>query len=513
VWDVGPWNTRDNYWDEQRELFGDLPRFFPQALAAWQYDHNGGRDQFNRWVSFPSSIDIADGTFSDDLRMGNSDWVDVTFLWLNASSPPRIDLPLVTGLKPEPKAAGGIPEGQTWFFADGNSKPPFDTWFLLQNPNPEPAKAYLSYIKTDSSVERQEVTLEGGSRVSIYANQALPGHEFSARIETTRPIFAERSMYFGRDGHSSPGAPAPSTTWFLAAGSSEPPFDTWISILNPGASPADVALTYTPPAGENRARSVVLPPTSRVSIYANQDVPGASFSTKIVSDQPVVVERTVYLASGAGHGTIAAPSTSQTWYLAEGSSQEGVESWLLIQNPGRSRAEVKLIYLREEGPPIEQRTTVRAGSRSAINAREAVSGERFGLRIEADEAVVVERAMYFAGGDGQAGAHASFGAPALARTWHLPEGSTQPPFVEQILAANPGNSSAHLRMDFIQSNGEVLSREYDLAPMRRLTVDVNAELPRQAFSTRVASDQPIVVERSVYFSAGSGGTNSLGIPR
>jgi hypothetical protein len=513
VWDVGPWNTRDNYWDEQRDLFGDLPRFLSQAQAAWQNDHNGGRDQFNRWVSFPSSIDIADGTFLDDLGMGNSDWVDVTFLWLNASSPPRVDPPVVTGLKPEPKVAGAVPEGQTWFFAEGNSNPPFDTWFLLQNPNPEPAKAYLSYLKADSSVERQEVTLEGGSRVSIYANQALPGHEFSARIETTRPIFAERSMYFGRDGHSSPGAAAPSTTWFLAAGSSEPPFDTWISILNPGASPARVVLTYAPAAGENRARNVLLQPSSRASIYTNQDVPSSSFSTKIVSDQPIIVERAVYLAGGAGHGTTAAPSTSRTWYLAEGSSQEGFESWLLIHNPGRSPVEVKLSYLREQGPPVEQRTMVGAGSRSAINAREALSGERFGLSIEADEGVVVERAMYFTGRDGQTGSHASFGAPALARTWHLPEGSTQPPFTEQILAANPGSSSAHLRMDFIQSNGEVLTREYDLPSMRRLTVDVNAELPHQAISTRVASDQPIVVERSVYFSAGSGGTNSLGIPR
>jgi len=104
VWDVGPWNTRDNYWDEKRELFGELPRFQPEAFAAWQSDFNGGRDQYNRWVSFPAGIDLADGTFADDLGMRVSDWVDVTFLWVSAASPPTVDLPVVTGLKPEPKA-------------------------------------------------------------------------------------------------------------------------------------------------------------------------------------------------------------------------------------------------------------------------------------------------------------------------------------------------------------------------------------------------------------------------
>jgi hypothetical protein len=42
---------------------------------------------------------------------------------------------------------------------------------------------------------------------------------------------------------------------------------------------------------------------------------------------------------------------------------------------------------------------------------------------------------------------------------------------------------------------------------------VNAEVPNTQLSARISSDQPIVVERSSYFNGGSGGTNSLGIPR
>jgi hypothetical protein len=35
VYDVGPWNIHDNYWDEHRERFNDLPRGWPQHHAAY----------------------------------------------------------------------------------------------------------------------------------------------------------------------------------------------------------------------------------------------------------------------------------------------------------------------------------------------------------------------------------------------------------------------------------------------------------------------------------------------
>lgn len=515
VWDVGPWNTRDNYWDEQRELFGDLPRFVPQAFAAWQDNYNGGRDQFNRWVSFPASIDIADGAFLDDLGMRNSDWLDVTFLWLNAASPPKSEAPVVAGLKPEPKASGPAPEGQTWYFAEGSTRPPFETWFLLYNPNSEPAKAYLNYWKTDGSTHRQEVTLNGSSRLQVYANQAVTNVEFATRVEATRPIFVERAMYFGQDGHSAAGVTTPATTWYLAEGVSQPPFETWILLQNPGSSATAVTLSFMKESGQEQAFTLSLAPSSRYSLYANEIIPNSAFSTRITSEQPIVAERSVYLANGGGHATAGSAVTSKTWYLAEGSTQDGFDSWLLIQNPGASRASLKISYLREQGDPVEQRVVVKATSRSAVNVRELLSGERFGVKVEADQEIVVERATYFGGAaDGRGtGAHASVGAPQVARTWYLAEGSTQPPFVEQVLLANPGREPARVRIDFIRGDSSVESREYELGALRRLTVDVNAEVPNAALSARVSSDQPIVVERSSYFNGGSGGTNSLGIPR
>jgi hypothetical protein len=81
VWDVGPWNTRDDYWSGDRQGWTDLPRGVPQAQAAFEDGHNGGDDQFGRAVTNPAGIDLADGTFWDGLGLRHNAWVDVTYLW------------------------------------------------------------------------------------------------------------------------------------------------------------------------------------------------------------------------------------------------------------------------------------------------------------------------------------------------------------------------------------------------------------------------------------------------
>jgi hypothetical protein len=83
VWDVGPWNTKDDYWNPSsvREMWKTLPQGKPEAQAAYQDGFNGGLDQFGRRPANPAGIDIADGAFWTDLGMSNNDWVDVTYLW------------------------------------------------------------------------------------------------------------------------------------------------------------------------------------------------------------------------------------------------------------------------------------------------------------------------------------------------------------------------------------------------------------------------------------------------
>jgi peptidoglycan hydrolase-like protein with peptidoglycan-binding domain len=87
VWDVGPWNTKDDYWNppSQRQMWTDLPQGRPEAQAAYQNGYNGGKDEFGRKVANPAGIDLADGVFRD-LGMTDNGFVNVTYLWTGAST-------------------------------------------------------------------------------------------------------------------------------------------------------------------------------------------------------------------------------------------------------------------------------------------------------------------------------------------------------------------------------------------------------------------------------------------
>jgi hypothetical protein len=84
VLDVGPWNVNDNFWDEQRDRFQDLPRGYPEDHAAFFDGYNGGWAEKGK-VRFPTAVDVGDGAWWDDLGIrGDRAVIDVTFLWLGA---------------------------------------------------------------------------------------------------------------------------------------------------------------------------------------------------------------------------------------------------------------------------------------------------------------------------------------------------------------------------------------------------------------------------------------------
>jgi hypothetical protein len=106
VWDVGPWNTRDDYWNpaSERQEWRDLPQGVPQAQAAHDDGYNGGRDQYNRKVSNPAGIDLGDGLFWDALGLKNNSWVDVEYLWTGAEHLARVAAETAVRAAPDTEA-------------------------------------------------------------------------------------------------------------------------------------------------------------------------------------------------------------------------------------------------------------------------------------------------------------------------------------------------------------------------------------------------------------------------
>lgn len=86
VWDVGPWNIRDNHWHKPRDQWKKLKLGLPQAQAAYQKGFNHGRDGLGRRVLNPAGIDLADGTARESLRVNDGGWVRVTYVWTGVYS-------------------------------------------------------------------------------------------------------------------------------------------------------------------------------------------------------------------------------------------------------------------------------------------------------------------------------------------------------------------------------------------------------------------------------------------
>lgn len=408
---------------------------------------------------------------------------------------------------------------QTLYFAEGSTQPGFETWYLLQNPHAGPVRATLTLLEAGGAARAFSRQLPPSSRTSVPARALLPGQAISARVDAEQPIFAERAMYFGQDGHVSPALPAPARRWLLAEGSSQADFQTWILVQNPTPEPAEVHFTFQLPDGGTRTHEVAMPPTSRFSLLANEVVPNAAFSTVVESNVPVVVERAMYTgtpgAPTGGHGVPGTTTPSTLWQFAEGSSQPSLpdqdfQTFLLLHNPNPRPVAATIRLLRDDGTSLVQPLALTAGARLTFHANLALPGEAFGIRVEADEPLVAERVMFF--GPEAGASHATLGALAPATRWHLAEGSTLAPFETWVLVANPNAEATEVRLRFNTEAGRVVEASRSVGASSRATFLVNELVPDEAgVSTQVQSTLPVVVERSVYFDDRRGGTNTIGI--
>ena len=109
VWDVGPWNIRDDYWNPPhiREQWNDLPHGMPEAQAAFFDGYHDGKDGYGRTVLNPAGIDLADGLFWDALALKDNSWVRVTYLWTGSTTSlaaVRVPTPVKIRAAPNPSA-------------------------------------------------------------------------------------------------------------------------------------------------------------------------------------------------------------------------------------------------------------------------------------------------------------------------------------------------------------------------------------------------------------------------
>lgn len=94
---------------------------------------------------------------------------------------------------------------RTWFLAEGATTNPFETYVLLQNPNPATARVEVTYMPEQGGNRVSVYDLSPNSRFTISVNKIVPNEAVSVRVDASLPIVVERAMYFGGGAHDSIG--------------------------------------------------------------------------------------------------------------------------------------------------------------------------------------------------------------------------------------------------------------------------------------------------------------------
>jgi hypothetical protein len=324
------------------------------------------------------------------------------------------------------------------------------------------------------------------------------------------------------------------TGWYFAEGYTGGSFDTWILIQNPFAVDTKASLRFFTTDGDPISMEVDIAGETRTSIYLNS-VPGleegAEVATEVtVPGSGIICERAMYFdyQSGigersGGHATIGAPYLSGSWYLPEGYTGQGFDTFILLMNPGTedANATVKLMkpgegkyYPFKVVVPAGKRKTVKLddlvwteGTENIIAATAEPPAEPVQVRFDetdvatviySDKGIVAERAMYF---DyyGKEGGSNSIGATGASPTWYLPEGYTGGDFDTWVLAMNPSYDTVDITYTFYsnQPGFEPVSVVHaGIAPWSRDSINVDAVpgLEGTDVSTKVTATRPVTLQ-------------------
>ncbi|HEY5494638.1 MAG TPA: DUF5719 family protein [Candidatus Anoxymicrobiaceae bacterium] len=297
--------------------------------------------------------------------------------------------------------------------------------------------------------------------------------------------------------------------WFLAEGSTAWGFDCHISIENPNAAAVMARIRYMTSSGRVDAGAVMLPPMSQTVVNPRDSIGSRDFSTEVDCDdatRTIAVDHTMTwtgkgAASGEGHSSIGVPWPARTWYMPEGSSRWGFETWLLIQNPGTATAHCMVTYMTEDTGPRVVEHDVPPLSRASFSMASDVGARDASIEVTSDVDVVPERSMFR---NNRREGHDSIGATAPATDYYLAEGTTGWGFTTYLLVQNPNSQPADVTITCMTPGGLVMEAPFTMPADSRKTVRLNDLLAAADCSIRVHSPQGIIAERSMYWESATG---------
>jgi hypothetical protein len=428
------------------------------------------------------------------------------------------------------------------YFAEGYTGANFATFLCACNPDTADTVAKVTYyIKGEGGSASSEVTEEylvaAQSRITVNLVDVVgAGREVSMRVSSTNPsLAAERPMYFNyagvwTGGSCVVGARSLSKDVYFAEGYTGPGFDEYICVLNPNDAAADLTFLFqTQEAGEVMRHGQVAP-NSRATFMVNELLgPDYQASLHLQSTRQIVAERPMYFSYlgtanhnwPGGHCVMGLNVPARSYDFAEGTTRDGFEEWLCIQNPNSAEITVRAAYRfgPGQGEPLEKDYTVPAKSRQTILVEDEVGpGLDVSCRLSCEGYdFVAERPMYFLYHNWCTGGSCVMGAPNLATRWIFAEGCTSLMFDEWLCVFNPGPDPVTVDLRYFTDAGQVIDRTHLVGGYQRLTVSVNDDAGSDLnVSVQVTAGGPgVLVERPMYFLYDwqwPGGSCVVGLP-
>jgi len=322
-------------------------------------------------------------------------------------------------------SVGTLSPSDTYYFAEGTSRPLFDTYICIANPNDAVVNVKLTYMKADGKSAEQNLRMLPLSRSTVKPADVLgvgnnASHDFSTKVVAAegKKIVCERPMYFNYKmswpgGHDVIGATSTGLSFSFAEGTCRPGFDAYLCLQNPGAAIAAVRITFFTGDGRTVTQSVSVPGGTRSTIrpadrLGTGDDAAHDFSAVVESTNGVgiVAERPMYFkykgAWTGGSCVVGASDPDPAFSFAEGCARPGFVTYLTLQNPDIARADVRLTFMAGDGTKKVQEVAVPPHSRMTVDASALFgsgndAAHDFAVTVESRNGIdiVAERPMYF----------------------------------------------------------------------------------------------------------------------
>ncbi len=425
--------------------------------------------------------------------------------------------------------------GTVWYFAEGftgggANNNQWQTYLYLVNVTSAPAAVTITYFQSTGGTTVKNIVIPPESRRTMFANDPAEGPgdgvAFGIKITSDQPVTADQSLVdtAGQLAHGSAGSQALSDTWYFAEGFTGNGWLTFISATNPGATAANVALTYHLTDGTAITRTAVVPPGSRFTFAAHEDpnnpaTPGQptgvglgqAFAVSLSSDQPIVSQEVLIDTVGLlAHGTIGVTSLDTTWYFAEGVTTNQWLTFISVGNLSGSTATVTATYNILGQLPESRTITLAPGARGTFAAQDdplapGTTGvgpdQAFGVTVTSDVPIVAQEVLIDPK-PGVALAHAVMGAHSLSTSFTFGGGTSEAGWLTFISATNPGAAPVTVTATYFFEGG-------DPPVTRTVTLDGNSRTtfasfdaltgvdPGLRFGVRITASAPIISQEVV----------------